>query len=177
MNLLTCTILLWTSVNTCVNQSCCAVQVKQPHTHVDSVAVKKGFFVSGEFLLRYRAVSAIYHRARLNGLDRAKRCGKVRYKSSGLCGDAWPQIRPACCLDASVCNLQGSRLSDSCTAIGGKAQRASGHACLCGWRKLPTPGPSRLMSLGLFTFSCVQYFQSKHEWSAFSRSASSGLLL
>lgn len=73
---------------------------------------------------------AIHHCARLNCLDRAKHCGKVWYKSSGLRSDAWPQIRPACCLDASLCNLQGSRLSDSYTDIRGEAPSASGHACL-----------------------------------------------
>lgn len=63
--------------------------------------------------------------------DRVRHCGKVQYKSSGPGGDAWPQIRPAHCLSASMSSPQGSRLADNCTATGRKSLHPSVCVCVC----------------------------------------------
>lgn len=63
--------------------------------------------------------------------DRVWHCGTLLYKSSGSSADAWPQIRPARCLNASISNPQGSRLADDCMATGRKSLCASGCECVC----------------------------------------------
>lgn len=62
--------------------------------------------------------------------DRARHCGKVWYKSSGPSGDAWPQIRAAHCLNASISNSkdQGWQVTAWKEIT----------VCKCVWGKLPT---------------------------------------
>lgn len=80
-----------------VAEACCPVWVKRLHIHTSSVPAKKSLFVSGEFLLQYRAVRPppLSDHAHPHHPDRARHCGKIWYKSSGLGGNAWSQIRLA----------------------------------------------------------------------------------
>lgn len=67
------------------------------HIHTSSVPAKKSLFVSGEFLLQYQAVRSPppSNHVHPHHLDRARHCGEIWYKSSGLGGNAWSQIRLA----------------------------------------------------------------------------------
>lgn len=150
------------------------------HTYTNSVAVKKSFFVSGEFLLRYRARSAstppsttllgwivltewsIVGRYGINRLD-------INRLVPGHKSDLLAASLPPC----ATYKDEGCQIA---SAIGGKAPSARGHACLCG-REVIT------QNKGIKTWwvwGCspyMQYFQTKHEWSAFSWSGSPRLSL